>query len=345
MKTKFYFGFILLFALALSAPLANAQTLIQFWDFNHTPPSGGGGGDSLGNVTNKLVACYTAPSIHPDSGHIIYSVPNAMFGNTAIHNGILDNGSPGAYNYDYSSNPTYFSSSDSAFGNNFVRTRNPSDSSEFLIYIPTTGYKNIMFDFAISASSSKGPNYGIFSYTDDGGHLWRNLTTVMDTFNISGTKRPDTLQLQNPTTAASNWYPCQINFSSDDSVNNNPNFIVRIRMAGVNSDHQTSGNSRWDNMAFLGTSTGTGVDEVNQNGGYTIFPNPAPSSGVVNIVSHYTGDKIVTLYDALGQVVCTTKNHDIETVLHTNSLMAGLYVVEINEIATGNKYTQKVVVE
>ena len=339
MKTKLYSCLILAAALAFSVPKANAQVLIQYWDFNATPPAGGAGGDSLGNSVNHLKANQVAAGL--DTGHIIYSRPTAMYNPTNL-DGILDNGSQGSNIYDHSnSNDT----GGTAAGNLFVRTRNPSDSCAMFLYIPTSGYKNISLDFALSASSSKGPNYGLFSYSTNGGTTWSKLTRAMDTFNISGTFHPDTLQLQNPVTAASGWYPVQINFSTDPTVNNNANFIIKMLVAGPNSHEQTSGNARFDNFSVWGTSIITGVGELTaQAAGYDVYPNPAGS--FVNVVSaNYIGNKIITIYNLVGQSVSVTENHELQTTINTSSLNSGVYFVEIKEVATGNKYTVKLVKE
>jgi hypothetical protein len=342
MKTKlhhyFILSFILALILALATPRVNAQTLIQYWDFNATPPVGGGGGDSLGNVTNPLAANQVAIGL--TAGQIIYSRPQIMYNQTEL-DGILDNGSQGSGIYDYSnSNDT----GSSAAGNLFVRTRNPSDSSEMYFYIPTTGYKNIQFDFALSASSTKGPNYGIFSYSTNGGTSWNNLNTAMDTFNIGGTYRPDTLQLQNPVTSASAWYPVQINFTSDANVNNNANFIVKMMLAGPNSHQQTSGNARFDNFSVWGTSV-AGINELPaQVAGYNVYPNPAQN--IVYIISDkYTDAKIITLFNVVGQPINTIENKDKQSAIDISALTSGIYFVEIKEVNTGNKYTVKIAKE
>lgn len=338
MKTKLHYLLVIAFAVAFSAPKANAQVLIQYWDFNQTPPTGGGGGDSLGNSVNPLKANQVAAGL--DTGHIIYSRPQTMYNASAV-DGILDNGSQGSGIYDYSNSND---SAGTAAGNLFVRTRNPSDSSVMYFYIPTTGYKNIQFDFALSASSTKGPNFGVFSYSTNNGGTWNNLTMAMDTFNISSVRRPDTLQLQNPVTSASAWYPVQINFSSDASVNNNANFVIRMMLAGPNSHEQTSGNARFDNFATFGTSINTGVASINAQNSYSVYPNPAVD--FVNVISNrYTGDKVITVYNAVGQIISTTESKDLQTTINTSSLNAGIYFVEIKEVSTGNKYTQKVVKE
>jgi hypothetical protein len=166
----------------------------------------------------------------------------------------------------------------------------------------------------------------------------------MDTFNIGGIFHPDTLQLQNPVTAASAWYPVQINFSTVAAVNSNANFVVKMLVAGLNSHEQTSGNARFDNFSVWGTSTTTGVDELSaQAAGYDLYPNPAGS--FVNLSGHYTGNKIITVYNLVGQTVSVTENHELQTTINTSSLNAGVYFVEIKEVETGNKYTVKLVKE
>ncbi len=344
MKTKLHIYAIFAVALAFSAPKVNAQSvLIQYWDFNKTPPTGGGGGDSLGNVTNPLKANQVAAGL--DTGHIVYSRPQKVYGSNGP-DGILDNGAgaaPYAYIYDFSnSNDT----NSLAVNNSFVRTRNPSDSSEIILYIPTTGYKNITLEYALSASSTKGPNYNVFAYSTTGSAgPWNKLTSVMDTFTVGGVHRADTMSAINVVTAASKWYPVNIDFSSDPNVNNNANFVVSIRLAGPNSV-LSSGNDRFDNFAAHGTSiSSAGVSEITaQSAGYNVYPNPTTTE--VNIVStQYTGAKVITVYNVVGQIVSTTETKDMQTTINTSALNAGVYFVEISELSTGNKYTTKLVKE
>ena len=227
--------------------------IIHYWDFNRTTPLGGAGGDSLGNPANPLIAPYSAlPGLNP---RIIYSHPSAIQTIpyvATLADGIMDNLTPGAYVNDLHilGNDT----GSTADSNTAVRARNPSENAYVYLYLPTNGYQDIELNYALSASSSKGANYNVFSYSTNGGGSWKNLTRAMDTFNISGIYRPDTLQAINPTTALSQWYPVQINFTSDPAVNNNPNFIVRWEFEGPNSV-LTSGNNRYDNISLSGNIT------------------------------------------------------------------------------------------
>ncbi len=358
MKTKFNYLFLLI-GLAFAAPKANGQSkvasaspiLIQFWDFNQIRPITGVGGDSLGtafsytntpavdsaNSTWPLTADYTVGSL--TKGRILYSRPTTHYSSIA-RDSIIDGVGPGgAWIYDYSQ------SNDSAFveGNAYLKVRNPCDSAEVYMSIPTTGYKNISMEYAVSASSTKGANYSIFSYSTNGGVSWNNLTTAMDTFNIGGVRKPDTLLINNDTTSLSKWYPVQINFTADPSINNNALFVLRWRMAGVNSVNG-SGNARFDNFAVWGTVV-SGIENLPAGqAGYNVYPNPA--NNVVNVTSdNYTGNKVITLYNVVGQAISTTENMDKQTSINTSSLTSGVYFVEIKEVATGNKYTVKIVKE
>ncbi len=335
MKTKITIPLVCAFILLFSLREVKAQTLIQYWDFNNTPPAGGGAHDSLGNVTNALVANQVFAGLTP--GHIIYSRPSAHFGSTGLRDSILDNGSGGAAFYDYSnSNDT----GSSAAGNLFIRARNPSDSCTFTIYAPTTGFKNISMQYAISTSSSAAAQYNILSYSTDGGSTWKKLTTAMDTFNIGGVRYPDTLQVENPVTAASGWYPVQINFTSDPAVNNNPNFVLSWIIAGSNSSIG-SHNDRYDNIAVWGTSV-NGINELPaEAAGYNAYPNPA--GDIVTIDGTYIGKKLVTIYNILGQSVVSVADDKKQVPVNISSLTSGVYFVNIKEVTTGINYTLKLV--
>jgi len=372
MKTKLQL-FILCMLIVFSVKQSNAQsTLIQFWDFNQVRPTSGGGGDSLGTTisydsssshygydtlhsTWPLTADYSATGL--TKGHIVYYRPQYHY--SSFNHGldsILDNGAGGSVIYDYSSSHySYFNHSDSGFaeGNAYIRARNPSDSCELWLYMPTTGYKNIQLQFAFTSSSPKGARYNIFSYSTDGGTTWKLLTAAMDTFGNGGHFHPDTLELNSSEYTASAWVPQQINFTSDTSVNNKAGFILRFRLAGLtNPDGSTgdnsvggSGNDRYDNFALWGTSVTAGIDELTaSDAGYGIYPNP--THDVLNIISTYEGEKLMTIYNTLGQQLNNTqKVTGKQTSLKVSDLTTGVYFIRVNELETGSNYTLKFVKE
>ncbi len=356
MKTKTNY-LILFIALAFSIPKAKAQTLIQFWDFNQIPAAVIS--DSFGTANSylhsqsvdssmgewPLTSIFAAPSL--THGHIVYFRPTKHYNaaGTGIRDSILDaDNTTGSYIYDYSSsNYPYFTSSDSALGNGFIRARNPSDSCEMYLYIPTTGYKNITMQYAIAVSGTSSAQFNILSYSTDGGANWKNLTTAMDTFNVGGVRTPDTLLLINSVTIATDvWYPEQINFTSDTSVNNNANFILKWRIAG-NYSSGPSHNDRYDNIAIFGDQV-TGIDNLSaQQAGYTIYPNPAQN--MVTITSKTTGDKLITLYNVVGQAISVAEDNKMQTAINISGLSSGVYFVEIKEVDTGKVCTAKIVKE
>ena len=228
--------------------------LIYFWDFNQTLPNSGQGGDSLGTAQNPLLPNYSATAAN---AQIRYYRPQKLIGTALVRDSILDNDGPGgSYLYDYSAKKyPYFTSSDSnqAEVNAFIRARNPSDSSYFYLTMPSKGYQNLNLNFALSGSSASMANYLIFSYSSNNGLTWNNLSASMDTFNIHGIHRQDTLSAQNPTTTKGKWYAVGLNFSSASAINDNPNFIVRFMLSGSTSQG-TSGNTRFDNFALTGDS-------------------------------------------------------------------------------------------
>ncbi len=168
---------------------SNAQTLIQYWDFNHIRPLSGSGGDSLGTAisydsTNSHYGYDTLhatwplnPSYSKVAGaKILYLRPGLTHYNPTERDSILDgvggdgtnSGNNGSFIFNFAADPTYFSSSDSGFasvGNGYIKARNPSDSCTMDFYLPTTGYQGITFEFAFTQSSVKGAAYNIFSYS------------------------------------------------------------------------------------------------------------------------------------------------------------------------------------
>ncbi len=279
---------------------ASTQQVIHYWDFNTTAPAGGGGGDSLGTSAFPLPPNVSVlPTTNP---HMIYSHPSS----TAS---LLDNGSGGAGVNDLpiAGNDT----GSSAAGNLFVRSRNPVQGSSFMWYIPTTGYQNIVLDWALSASSGKGAQFLIFSYSKDGGSTWNNLTSAMDTFNVGGIARPDSMTAINAITSASLWYPVHIDLSSDKGANNNPNLIFQIQFGGSNVT-LTSGNNRFDNVSVKGQQLShvTCNGSANDTGTVVVTGGTSPytyawSNGVTAATDNTLpgGTSSVTVTDAHG---CTS---------------------------------------
>lgn len=111
-----------------------------------------------------------------------------------------------------------------------LRVRNPSDSVIFAM--PTTGYKNVVMQFAEQRSNS-GPSINAISYTTDGVNYINTAISSVSTYTV------DTA-----------FGLHAFNFTSDPSTNNNSKFAVKIVF--TNNNTSTSGNDRFDNVSLEG---------------------------------------------------------------------------------------------
>ncbi len=119
-----------------------------------------------------------------------------------------------------------------------LRLRNPANGP-FVIVAPTTGFKNIVIKYA-EDHTSKGATTNVVTYTCNGGYSWKNTAIAnYATYTVDSVDTYNGFQL------------ISFDFSSDDSVNNNPNFQIMISFTGPNASN-TSGNDRFDNLTIYG---------------------------------------------------------------------------------------------
>lgn len=125
-----------------------------------------------------------------------------------------------------------------------LRLRNPS--GDFIISMPTTGYKDVVFTYA-SMRTNNGAQKQILAYSLDG----INYQTTGLSNNEVGVSTVFVIQ--------------QFSFVNVPGADNNPNFKIKISF-DVNADGLT-GNNRFDNISLDGipTGTGPGPDPVDPN--------------------------------------------------------------------------------
>jgi hypothetical protein len=100
-----------------------------------------------------------------------------------------------------------------------------------------------------------------------------------------------------------------------------------------------------EEMEFQTTIQSTcpsGINEITNSGGYTIYPNPA--NNVVHINGNDENSKIVTIYNIVGQAVIGQKEEQGEFSINTSGLANGIYFVNIKE-ESGRSYVMKLVKE
>lgn len=111
-----------------------------------------------------------------------------------------------------------------------LRLRNPS--GDFIMNIPTTGYKNIEVKFSVTRSGNGSQDFDI-AYTTDG-TTYTEAGIDPSTFIIS-----ESYELR------------EFDFTGIEGVDNNPNFKVRLTF-DEDSSVSESGNSRFDNLSVEG---------------------------------------------------------------------------------------------
>ena len=131
---------------------------------------------------------------------------------------------------------------------------------------------------------------------------------------------------------------------------NGATFDLVISTAGVSEASTSYYYDMTDNTWYYTTSTpmvrmnfdpSVGVNEVEDNLGLRVFPNPA--NEVINISLNKEVSATLTLLDVSGKVVRTQALNGISTSINTASLNSGVYFVTINDGTSVS--TQKVVIK
>jgi len=207
---------------------------------------------------------------------------------------------------------------------NALRVRNPSDSMELTFALPTTHYKNTVLKFGTEKSSlASGQAKQVSDYSVNGGLSWRTSGLSIKSDSVTNT----TFNL------------ISIDMASDTAVNNNPNFIFRIKFVGQNSG--TSGNNRFDNVTLEGdtdeakTTIAYASVENNQPAAmnYNLYPNPAQTEVMVSTGSE--NPKTISIISMDGKMVYTTVSSLTNVPLNISTLKQGIYIMNVLENQTG----------
>lgn len=221
-----------------------------------------------------------------------------------------------------------------AWAGNALRVRNPTDSMELHLAIPTKGYKGISISYALQASSTSGPQVEHFTYSVDGGTTWitKGMTvngSPQDTLDVTQS------QYQIPTGASTAPYgSVKIGFGSETSMDNNPNFIFRI-VFGDTATSGTSGNNRFDNISVdaQGTAAVNGVSKSPSLNAWSVSPNPAQNS--ISFQNPFTSNVFVSILDIEGREVQVEKSNSSSITFDLGNIPTGNYFVRIQDIASG----------
>jgi hypothetical protein len=310
---------LLIFATILFSTVRNeltAQTkLIHYWHFNNTLPTTGAGGIHLG--TGPINADY---SRYNSGAYIRFTKVPLCIKDT----GYIDNNTGDSTNQRVGYGACCPALT-ATINNSSIRTRNPNDSMEFLWYIPTKNFKNIMIKWgAESSSTGSGPHRENYDYSLDSG-LTYMTTGLPRLFDSAGTA----------------WGKISLNLSGLTSINNNSKFMFRIKLGSPNTG--ASGNNRYDNITVEGDSIGsvpTGISEKTSNTlGYNLYPNP--SSDVINISTPFSGMKNISVRNIVGQTLLVSAKEEKEFPIDISQLTKGVYFIYVSDQAGENKATLK----
>ena len=283
-----------MFYIDVANPAVNTDTskLIYYWHFNNTLPADGSGGIAFG--PHPIPADYSIQG--NASAAIVYEPLQGVVSDT----GYIDNLVGDTINQQ----PGYSGCCDEV--NNAVRTRNPSDSMQFLWYLPTTMYKNIVIKYETESSSLKsGQHEQIFSYSLDSASTF--ITEGLPVISNFA----DTV-----------WEKVTLDLRSITSINNNSKFVFRINFSAPNTG--SKGNNRFDNITVEGNIfADINVIPKIEKSYYNLYPNPA--SDHINLVTTFGGEKTVSIYNSTGVLVSSYNLNGKELLINTAQL-ARVYI-------------------
>jgi|GEM_PF-745880 len=292
-----------IFYINVANPAVNTSSakMIHYWHFNNTLPADGSGNIFFG--THPILADFSRLG----GAAIVYKPLSGVINDYGEMDNLVG---------DTINQRTGYSACCGAV-NNAVRTRNPSDSMQFLWYIPTTRYQNIVIKYENELSSIKsGQHEQIFSYSLDSAATFIN--TGLPVFSNFA----DTV-----------WGKVTLDLRSITAINNNRKFVFRIDFSAPNTGNK--GNNRFDNITVEGdiSSDIDAIPEINSSD-YALYPNPAKDH--INLITTFDGEKTVSVYNSTGILVSSYNLSGKEILINTSFLSQGLYFMKITETNAKN---------
>lgn len=208
-----------------------------------------------------------------------------------------------------------------------LRVRNPSDTRSLIFSIPTEGFKNIIFSYAVCRTKNGATKQSLYFNTTDDDSSWTLFSRGIMIKESFETKTFD--------------------FSRIEEANNNPFFKVRLTFDENSSE--LSGNNRFDNVTVSGISILSDnvtrkLEPTKLN--FTLLGiNPNPIRDMVSISFLLSAKSHVTLsiYNMHGRLIATPINEirseGINNVFwKPENTPSGVYICRIkagNSLTTG----------
>jgi hypothetical protein len=187
-----------------------------------------------------------------------------------------------------------------------ARVRNPSENRSLVFNLPTTGYKDIKFTYAVERTN-QGQLKNIVSYSLDGvNFIQTGLATtefdVQTTFSL-----------------------VSLDFTDIPAVNDNPNFKVQINFLG--NTVASNGNNRFDNITLKGVPISFSSPTVSAVK-LQVFPNPFENN--IQIICNENLQSIA-VFDVLGKEIERKLNiQQNHTIIDLKHLKTGIYILKVH---------------
>lgn len=194
---------------------------------------------------------------------------------------------------------------DQTSGSN-ARVRNPSENRSLVFDLPTVGYEDIKFAYAVERTN-QGQLKNIVSYSIDGTNFIQTglVTTEFDVQTTFGL--------------------IQLDFTNIEGVNDNPNFKIQITFQG--NTVASNGNNRFDNITLKGVPLPLS-NPVLKDIQLQVFPNPFEDN--IQIICS-ENLKSISVYDMLGKEIERKLNiEQNQAVLDLKHLNTGIYMLKIH---------------
>jgi hypothetical protein len=266
---------------------ARDSELIHYWHFN-TLPDG-----ELGPLPTDF-------SITQDAGLIGYEGESAGYMD-GVDDGTLNNSHLGVA------------------GGLGLRVRNPADTRELVLNLPTTGYESVVMKYAVKRTSIGAQLQSILYRTQEDGPWTPVLEEILITLD---------------------YQLVEVDFSNIDGVDNNQYFEVKI-VFPHESAAAISGNNRFDNISLEGYPVeNTFVKRGVEKGFLRMYPVPVDE--VLHFESRFEMS-IIGIFDLSGRLIYQEQPGTFTHDINVRSLSSGTYLVEVATPA--GKVLQKIVIK
>lgn len=186
-----------------------------------------------------------------------------------------------------------------------ARVRNPSDGRSVVFDLPTNGYKDIKFAYAVQRTN-EGQLANQLSYSTDG-VTFTDAGLAQSAFNVDLA-----------------FGLVSVDLSAITAVNNNPDFKIKITFVGNTT--ADNGNNRIDNVTLKGTAITLSTPSQNLTT-FQVFPNPF--SDVFQIISSDAMTELA-VFDMVGKRVWVkTLDGSSAEAIDLGELQAGAYLLKI----------------